>query len=329
MRKKHLISIVFFLTISMLNSMAQVPQFSQYMEMPTTTNPAAVAEDEMMSVFGVFRRQWAGFSGGPQNVFASFNAPFKAGRTKHGAGIVFSSDEIGLFRNQSVLLQYSYKVKLRSGRLSLGLGVGFINNTFDKDKVDFTGESNKVMSGDDFHKESDPFVSGWTEKSEDDQMSDILFDVSFGAMYSTDNYYIGLSALHLTSGTIDYGNETYTMYVPRTFFLTGGYNFTTSNPLVTLTPSAMLKTDFCSWQAEVSGLLEYNKRVRGGISYRFGDAFVFILGMDVISGLRLGYSYDLPTSKLIRSGGSHEVYLRYSFKPQFTKKNKYKSDRIL
>ena len=65
------------------------------------------------------------------------------------------------------------------------------------------------------------------------------------------------------------------------------------------------------------------------MSYRFADAFVFLFGMDVIQGLKFGYSYDLPATKMIRSGGSHEVYLRYSFKPQFVKKNKYKSERIL
>lgn len=327
MRERHFILIVFFLSISILNSMAQMgPQFSQYMEVPTTTNPAAVAEEEMVSVFGVFRKQWAGFRGGPQNVYFSMSTPFKAGSTNHGAGLVFSSDEKDLFKNQSVLLQYSYKTRLWSGKLSLGLGVGFINHTFDKEKVDFTGGKKSLLSGDEFHKENDPFVSAFTAENGG---SDVLFDVSFGCLYTGDKYYIGLSALHLNSGTIDLGNESYYMYVPRSFFLTGGYNFPTSNPLVTLTPSALLKTDFCSWQAEVSGLLEYSKRVRGGISYRFGDAFVFIFGMDVISGLRVGYSYDLPTSKLIRSGGSHEVYLRYSFRPQFSKKNKYKSDRIL
>ena len=326
MRERQYILVVFFLCISILSSKAQMsPQFSQYMEVPTTTNPAAVAEEEMISVFGVYRRQWAGFSGGPQDVFFSMTAPFKVGDTKHGAGLVFSSDEIGLFKNQSVLLQYSYKTKLWGGRLSLGLGVGFLNHTFDKESVDLTGGGEKVLSGDDFHRESDPFVSSFTAEGN----SDVLFDASFGVLYAQDRYYIGLSALHLNSGTIDLGNELYGMYVPRTIYLTGGYNFSTSNPLITLTPSSLIKTDFCSWQAEVSGILEYSKRVRGGISYRFGDAFVFIFGMDVISGLQVGYSYDLPTSKLIRSGGSHEVYLRYSFKPQFTKKNKYKSDRIL
>jgi hypothetical protein len=90
-----------------------------------------------------------------------------------------------------------------------------------------------------------------------------------------------------------------------------------------------MRTDFESSQIELSCLLEYDKRIRGGLSYRFGDAFVFLVGIDLFSGLSLGYSYDLPVSKMIMSGGSHEVYMRYSFKPEFSKKNKYKSDRIL
>ena len=45
-------------------------------------------------------------------------------------------DEIGLFKNQSVLLQYSYKLRVLKGVLSLGLNVGFINQTFDKDEVE-------------------------------------------------------------------------------------------------------------------------------------------------------------------------------------------------
>jgi hypothetical protein len=53
--------------------------------------------------------------------------------------------------------------------------------------------------------------------------------------------------------------------------------------------------------------------------------------MDIISGLQIGYTYELPTSKLIyESYGSHELYLAYGFdilKPKRT--NKYKSVRYL
>jgi len=112
-------------------------------------------------------------------------------------------------------------------------------------------------------------------------------------------------------------------------YLTGGYNISLPNTFYALKPSTLIKTDFSSFQMEFTGLLEYNKKIQGGLSYRFQDAFVFIIGINLFSGLYAAYSYDLPTSRMIISGGSHEISLRYSFKPEFSKRNKYKSERIL
>ena len=324
MKGRALVLLMF--CISLVDVQAQKsPQFSQYMEYQSAVNPAAVAVDDLMSVGGIYRLQWVGFKDAPKNLLFSVAYPFKIGESSHGVGLIFSSDDIGLFKNQSVLLQYSYKFRLSKGDLSLGLNVGFINQTFDRESVDLTGGDGELMAGDEYHQSSDPFIDGFTAEG----YSDVSFDVSFGCMFRTDRYNVGLSVMHLTAPTIDLGSENYQMYVPRSYGVMGGYRFDTHNPLLTITPSAYVKTDLSTWQAEVSGILEYSKRVRGGISYRFGDSFVFLFGVDIIQGLRLGYSYDLPTSKMIRSGGSHEVSLRYCFKPQFSKKNKYKSDRIL
>jgi hypothetical protein len=56
-----------------------------------------------------------------------------------------------------------------------------------------------------------------------------------------------------------------------------------------------------------------------------------LLSADIINGLQLGYTYELPANGLIReSFGSHEVYLSYGFnvmRPKHT--NKYKSIRYL
>ena len=53
--------------------------------------------------------------------------------------------------------------------------------------------------------------------------------------------------------------------------------------------------------------------------------------MDIISGLALGYCYELPTSKLLlESFGSHELYLAYQFNILRPKRNnRYKSVRYL
>ena len=324
--RRYIVVVFFAFLLSPLCVEAQKhTEYSQYMEFQSAINPAAVGADDLMSVGGIFRLQWAGFSDAPKNLYFSVTYPFRVGNSGHGIGLVFSSDDIGLFKDQSVLLQYSYRFKLSEGEMGFGLNVGFISQTFDKDEADLTGGDGELMSGDEYHQTTDPFIDGFT--SEED--SDVAFDVSFGCMYRTDDYYAGVSALHLNAPTVDLGSETYQMYVPRSYHLIGGYRFQTHNPMWEITPSGQVCTDFSTWQAEVTGLFEYNKKVRCGMSYRFGDAFVFLFGMDIIQGLRFCYSYDLPTSRMIRSGGSHEMSLKYSFKPQFSKKNKYKSERIL
>jgi hypothetical protein len=52
-------------------------------------------------------------------------------------------------------------------------------------------------------------------------------------------------------------------------------------------------------------------------------------GIKVFNGLTIGYSFDLPTSALVKSAGNHEVVLSYSFTIDKANKNKYKSIRFL
>lgn len=299
--------------------------YSNYMELPETNNAGAVAQNDMMNLLGAYRLQWAGFSDAPVDMFFSVNTPLSISGTKHGVGLVFSSENIGLFKDQSVLLQYSYKMKLWKGVVGLGLNVGFLSQTFDFSGVDFTGNGGSPIEGDEYHKNDDSYSSSG-EGADDNALT---FDAGVGAYYSDDEMFVGLSVAHLNSGTTNFGKDSAEMYVPRVFYLTGGYNIPQSNAFYTLKPSTQIRSDFSDFQMDLTCVLEYDKRIRGGLTYRLGDAFVFLVGMDLFSGLRLGYSYDLPVSKMIVSGGSHEIYLRYSFKPEFSKKNKYKSDRIL
>lgn len=114
-------------------------------------------------------------------------------------------------------------------------------------------------------------------------------------------------------------------------YITGGYELKLPFEKTILKPSALLKTDYITWQAEVSSIVEYDKKYWGGLSYRYQDAVVLFAGINVISGFTLGYSYDIPVGKMIKvSSGSHEIMLKYSFLLDLGKnKNKYKSIRFL
>jgi type IX secretion system PorP/SprF family membrane protein len=296
-------------------------QFSLYAENQEAINPGAVAGNDQVNLFGVYKTQWMGFRNSPKNGFVSVSAPVTIAGTKHGVGLSFVDNRAGLFVNQSVLLQYSYKMQLLDGVLGLGLNVGYANQTFDRSKADPTGSKGTLEDGDDYHNPSDPFLATADENA-------IAFDAGVGCFFSNKEMYAGISVLHLGAPTMDYGTSA-TLYVPRVFYLTGGYNISLSNPLYLLKPSTLMKTDFRSFQMELTGLVEYDKKIQGGISYRLEDAFVFIVGINLFDGLYAACSYDLPISQMVRSGGGLEISLRYSFKPEFRGKGSHKAVDIL
>jgi len=74
--------------------------------------------------------------------------------------------------------------------------------------------------------------------------------------------------------------------------------------------------------------VKYNNKVWGGVTYRFNDAIGILLGM-TIKDVNVGYSYDIPTSRL-GSTGSHEIMVKYCFKLEREKpRSSYRNTRFL
>lgn len=292
-------------------------QLSQYMFHKSSFNPAAVGEGDMIQIAGQHRIQWVGIPNAGQTTIFSVGSPMKFGDTNHGIGIKFLNENVGLFTNQTAHIQYAYKRKLGDGILSLGTDFGFTS-------LGFSGDSVKVISlGEDHDVASDPEIP----KSKEVGMS---LDLGFGLMYSTSDYYAGISILHLNNPTVNWG-ERIEFKQNSTVFLTGGYNFDIPDTKYVFKPSTLLKTDFATMQLDLTARAEYDNKYWGGLSYRIQDAIVFIAGLNVAGGLAIGYSYDLPTSHIITaSSGSHEIVLLYNFEYVFGKRtSKYKSIRIL
>lgn len=290
-------------------------QFSQNMNCLSFFNPAMASVDGMAKVIGLNRQQWVGLKHAPQTTVFNIAVPFQLGDVKQAGGILFFNDKAGLFSNQSVYLQYAYHRNFLKGLLSVGANLGFLNNTFDGTKV-FIPESNAHTD-----KGLDVYIPNAEEAG-------TAFDMTLGVAYNDERKCLGISLAHLTNPKIQIGEKA-TVTVKPLLNITGGYNFFLANALYILKPSLFLKTDFASLQIDINTILEYKKRFFGGISYRYQDAVVLMVGANV-AGVSVCYSYDITTSKLAKvSGGSHEVMLSYSFSLERSKKNKYKSIRIL
>ncbi len=315
---KRYIALCSFLALASLAVAQFDPQIGQYMFMPTAYNPAAAGEGDLMKVSGLHRMQFVGITNAPMTTYFSFQSPFVIGKTRHGVGVRFLNDRYGLFTNMTMHVQYAYRQRLGKGYLSVGTDLGFVSVGFRGDSVNLN-----ELKGSNYHQADDEFIPSGAENG-------MSFDMGIGVYYTCNTWYAGISYSHLTMPVIDWTDNA-TVQLRGTMFVSGGYNFRLRKKEWVLRPSAMLMTDFASWDLNLTFLTEYKDKYRWGVGYRIGGNVAVLLGIDIISGLQLGYTYELPTSKLLlESFGSHEIYLAYGFnilKPK--RNNKYKSVRFL
>ena len=302
------------------------PQVGQYMFMQSTYNPAAVGEGDLMRVYGSHRMQFTGIMDAPMTTYFSFSSPFVVGKTQHAAGVRFMNDRFGLFSNQSLHAGYAYRFKLGKGYLSVGADLGFINLSFAVDSVNLKDVAELVQEHA-YHNATDNAIP---ESSGQNGVSGMGFDLGVGVYYATSTWWAGVSYGHVTQPTLQWSDRA-EVHVRGTFYAAGGYNWRLRDKKWVLMPSAMLQTDFAGWDVNLTMLAQVNNRYRFGLGYRIAGSVNILLGMDIIDGLQLGYTYELPANGLIReSYGSHELYLAYGFnilKPKRT--NRYKSVRYL
>ena len=294
------------------------PQIGQYMFLPTAYNPAAAGDDDLMKVAGMHRMQFTGIKNAPMTTYFSFASPFVIGKTKHAAGVRFLNDRFGLFSNQALHAQYAYRLKLGNGYLAIGADLGFVNISFANDSVNLS----KLNA--DYFSSSDPALPTGQGAN------GMTFDLGLGVWYSAPTWWVSASMSHLTYPTLHWSDES-DFHLKGTMYLAGGYNWRLRNKNWVLKPSMLVMSDFREWDINIAMIAELKDRYRFGASYRILGNVGLILGMDIIAGLQIGYTYELPTSKLIyESYGSHELYLAYGFdilKPKRT--NRYKSVRYL
>ena len=293
------------------------PQIGHYMYLPTAFNPAAAREGDMLKISGMHRMQFTGIQNAPMSTYFCAASPFVIGKTKHGAGVRFLNDRFGLYTNMTFHVQYAYRHKIGKGYLSAGVDLGFVS-------VGFKGDSVNLSKLNDSYHEAD---DQWIPKSSEAGMS---FDMGLGLYYTAPRWYAGISYSHLNFPTVHWGDYA-TVRLRGTMYAFGGYNHRFKNKDWQLKPSLMVMTDFTGWDVNIAALCEYKDRYTWGLAYRIASNVAIMLGIDIIDGLHLGYTYELPTSKLlIESFGSHEVYLAYALnilKPKHT--NRYKSIRFL
>ena len=305
----YIISILCFVTLT--DREQYDVSFSHYWAMEPSFNPAAVGKETKLNIVGAYAIQMAGYENNPNTMFAAADMPFYALKSYHGVGLQFMNDAIGLFTHKRFGLQYAYQPKLLGGRLSVGVQIAMLNETFDGSKAEVIDD--------------DPV---FTKSS----VNGSVFDFGLGLYYRRRNWYAGFSVLHLTSPRVELGEKNQ-FDINATYYLTGGYNIQLRNPFFSIQTSVLGRTDGVAWRGDISGRLQYSHEKRhlyAGLTYSPTISVTFQLG-GVIKGIRLGYGYELYTSAISAGNGSHELFVGYQMDIDLHKKgrNLHKSVRIL
>ena len=320
-RKLTVLPLLILFCSALVTEAQQEPNFSQYMFYGLTHNPGVAGSENAITVTGANRMQWTGFGkeGGeqvaPRTYFVTATAPIKI--LKGGLGLMIMQDALGYEKTIGVRFGYAYQRNMGIGKLGIGAQVEFNNKSIDFGKLKPAGE--------------DPLLAQLSSKE-----SDMLIDFSLGLFYKVpDSYYIGISGLHLvqTKGKpIIEGQSSLSMSLDRTFFITGGYEFTfPGSPDFQLVPSVILETNLSKFRFDVDALLRYKEIFWGGLGYRLNESVIVLLGLQY-KDLRIGYSYDINVSKLNLPvfGGTHEIMVIYAFKLEIDHGRKsYKNTRFL
>lgn len=311
---KKLFCFSFLLIIFNLAAIAQQdPQFSFYKLTQLTNNPGYAGTSRAISGLILNRTQWSGLEGAPTTKVLSAESSTELWGVKSGIGLNIIRDELGFQKTTLVNLNYAYLVQTEWGDLGIGTALGFFN---------------RAINGEWDGPRDSPYFNPNDDLTPED-ISQVAFDAGFGLYLKTPKYFAGISVTHLNQAEISFGNDAYDFYV-RHFYFTGGYTIHMANPLFTLQPSVLYRTDLAGSQTDLNVDVTYNERFTGGIGYRINEGLMIQLSIELQNGLKAGYAYDLTMSALgAYSSGSHELLLSYSFAIGKGRNKKYKSVRYL
>ncbi|MDR0421696.1 MAG: PorP/SprF family type IX secretion system membrane protein [Proteiniphilum sp.] len=324
MEKRRLSLIIPLLWCGLVQIQAQWDDLpGQYRAVKNYLNPSFAGETDAIRTAALYRCLWGNAANAPRQILLTADAPFEWFRRRHGAGVAVFTETAGELRNSLLAAQYSFRKETGKGILNIGLQAGIYTLNFDAGSRRIFGDSLQYRQG----------VLNVSPGGKQ------VFDLSAGLAWTGKSFFAGLSVMHLSQPRFHVRNDSLSAglqsdsvlsHIPRTCYLTAGYNITLFRPLE-MQPEVCVLTDLNSLRMQVSLRLEYDRRFSGGASWRLNDGYVFFAGA-VVRGAELGYACGLHTGGAGQnSKGSHELYLRYNFPLDYFKPKRYsrKSIRLL
>lgn len=291
----------------------QLPLLSQYMFNGFLVNPSVAGADGYTAVTMTAREQWVGMKDAPKthiiafqtrllrnnhvshnrSVFKRFINKSRSGRV--GLGGYIYNDKNGLIDRTGAQLTYAYHLKINStSQLSLGLSANIYQYSINRSKLNLENETDGLVNNTDLKM--------------------YIPDFSFGAYYTSKEFYVGFAAAQLLQSSIQLSNDNSSLFrTYRQFSVTSGFNYEI-NKQMSIVPSVYIKvTNQLVPQVDVSAKLYINESYYAGLSFRTGSAFIVMGGVS-IDKITIGLAYDYNLSGVQKHNyGSFELMAAMRF----------------
>lgn len=270
----------------------QDPMYTHYMFNTLMVNPAYAGSRDALTVTMLHRSQWVDFKGAPVVQSITLHSPLS--NDHYAVGFSLLNDKIGTTHNTAMVGDFAYRMDLtKRSKLALGLSAGL--NIFQA-----------RLSTLQLDQSDDPTFQNNINNR-------VTPCVGFGAYYSRERFYAGVSTPNLIKN--DIGDGTLQGSEERHYYFIAGAVFKLNESL-DFKPTTFVKvTKGAPVQGDFTASFIILDKLSLGAMYRTGDAFGALAGYAVTQQLYLGYSYDFSygLSSSRYNMGSHEIVLRYDF----------------
>jgi type IX secretion system PorP/SprF family membrane protein len=305
---------------------AQDAQFTQFYAAPMYLNPAFTGVTYEHRFVANYRNQWPGISKAYQTYMASYD--YNMSDLNSGIGVTVMQDRAGTagLTHTQFGVNYAYHFKIsKFSEIRLGANLNYNMKRLDFNKLKFNDQINSGSS-----------VS--LDAANYEQLN--FMDFAAGALLNSTEYWLGLSAKHLTQPNSSLTGDR--VPLPLSISLHGGYRFIIEQKSKDLkryfSPAFNYRHEQKYDQLDI-GVYYYHLPLNVGLWYRglpfkkyaptysSRESVAVLVGFDISEyNLRVGYSYDITVSKLgiSNSLGAHEISLIYE-----VAKKKKRNKRIL
>lgn len=327
------------LTFALVNTWVVVAQdaaFSQFYSSALYLNPALAGEEANLTFSSNYRTQWSSIVIPYRTSQLSMIVPIYKNDVKErhlgGVGLSLYNDRAGdgNYKTLGVYSTFAYNLSLtkdKSQDMAFGGQIGIIQKNIDFTNLQWGEQFNPLVG---FDASYTPTESGFAN-------STFYADFNFGAMYYFNpkkeyeakkiSGFVGAAVYHMSQPNESFINSS-TSKLPMLYKAHAGIEYVVT-PRVRIAPNAIFlaqnlvdqvnlgmyftykmkedKSVFKGYESNRNVSMLDNVEVVAGVWHRFGDAYIFSLGLQT-EDYTVGFSYDLNRSGLRFLTGGRGAY---------------------